>query len=114
MKPGLGADVADFVSAYSTQSLDKFDLTGALNEMTEIIRRYRIVLPSQVAMLIKVLVSLEGTTRMLSPSFSLMELMQPFHRKMLLQRLSPDPPVAQAPPAAAGSGTTEWKSCPAA
>ena len=86
---GLGADVADFVSAYSTQSLDKFDLTGALNEMTEIIRRYRIVLPSQVAMLIKVLVSLEGTTRMLSPSFSLMELMQPFHRKMLLQRLSP-------------------------
>ncbi len=86
---GLGADVADFVSAYSTQSLDKFDLTGALNEMIEIIRRYHIVLPGQAAMLIKVLVTLEGTTRMLSPSFSIMELMQPFHRKMLLQRLSP-------------------------
>ncbi len=86
---GLGSDVADFVAAYSTQSLDKFDLTGALNEMTEIIRRYQILLPSQAAMLIKVLITLEGTARMLSPSFSLMELMQPFHRKMLLQRLSP-------------------------
>jgi ubiquinone biosynthesis protein len=57
--------------------------------MTEIIRRYRIALPAQAAMLIKVLVTLEGSTRMLSPQFSLMEVMQPFHRRMLLERLSP-------------------------
>lgn len=88
-EPGMATDVAEFVSAYSTQSLDAFDLTGALNDMTEIIRRYRIVLPSQAAMLIKVLVTLEGTSRMLCPQFGLMEVMQPFHRKMLLQRLSP-------------------------
>ena len=42
---GLAADVADFVGVYSTQSLDKFDLAGALNDMMEIIRRYRIALP---------------------------------------------------------------------
>jgi ubiquinone biosynthesis protein len=86
---GLATDVADFVGIYSTQSLGAFDLAGALNEMMDIIRRYRIHLPSQAAMLIKVLVTLEGTSRMLCPSFSLMEVMQPFHRKMLLQRLSP-------------------------
>ena len=86
---GLATDVADFVGTYSTQSLDKFDLAGALNDMTEIVRRYRIALPAQAAMLIKVLVTLEGTTRMLSPQFSLMEVMQPFHRRMLLERLSP-------------------------
>jgi ubiquinone biosynthesis protein len=85
----LANDVADFVGAYSTQALDKFDLTGALNEMTEIIRRNHIILPSQAAMLIKALIVLEGTTRMLSPSFSVMEVMQPFHRKMLWQRFSP-------------------------
>lgn len=85
----LANDVADFVGAYSTQSLDKFDLTGALNEMMEIIRRNHIILPSQAAMLIKTLIVLEGTTRMLSPSFSLMEVMQPFHRKLLWQRFSP-------------------------
>ena len=86
---GLATDVADFVGTYSTQSLDKFDLAGALNDMIEIVRRYRIALPAQAAMLIKVLVTLEGTTRMLSPQFSLMEVMQPFHRRMLLERLSP-------------------------
>jgi ubiquinone biosynthesis protein len=74
---------------YSTQSLSEFDLTGALNEMVEIIRRHHIILPSQAAMLIKTLVMLEGTSNMLNPHFSVMEVMQTFHRKMLWQRLSP-------------------------
>src|SRR6185295_4542235 len=55
----LSNDVADFVGNYSTQSLEQFDLSGALLDMTEIIRRYRIMLSPQVAMLIKVLVTLE-------------------------------------------------------
>ncbi|MBC7854104.1 MAG: AarF/ABC1/UbiB kinase family protein, partial [Pirellulaceae bacterium] len=85
----LANDVADFVGSYSTQSLDQFDLSGALLDMTQIIRRFRIMLSPQVALLIKVLVTLEGTTKLLSPRFSLMEVMQPFQKKMLLRRLSP-------------------------
>ena len=85
----LANDMADFVGNYSTQSLDQFDLSGALLDMTEIIRRFRIMLSPQVALLIKVLVTLEGTTKLLSPRFSLMEVMQPFQKKMLLRRLSP-------------------------
>jgi ubiquinone biosynthesis protein len=86
---GLSNDVADFVGHYSTQALDRFDLSGALRDVTQIIRRYHIQLPPQVALLIKVLVTLEGTTQLLTPRFSLMEVMQPYHRKMLLRRFSP-------------------------
>ena len=85
----LSVDVADFVGTYATQSLTHFDLAGALNEIIEIIRRHQIHLPAQVSLLIKTLVTLEGTGRMLHPDFSLVEIMQPFHRKMLLRRLSP-------------------------
>lgn len=85
----LANDVADFVGHYSTQALDRFDLSGALRDMTQIIRRYHIQLPPQVALLIKVLVTLEGTTQLLTPRFSLMEVMQPYHRKMVLRRFSP-------------------------
>jgi ubiquinone biosynthesis protein len=85
----LAADVADFVGDYASQSLDKFDLSGALNEMTEIIYRHKIKLPPQVALLLKTLVTLEGTAKLLSPRFSLLELLQPMHRKLLLRRLSP-------------------------
>ena len=85
----LAVDVADFVGNYATQSLSHFNVGAALNEIIEIIRRHRIFLPAQVSLLIKTLVTLEGTGRMLHPDFSLMEIMRPFHRQMILRRLSP-------------------------
>jgi ubiquinone biosynthesis protein len=85
----LAVDLADYVGQYSTQSLDDFDLSGALNDMIHIVRRHKITLPAQVAMLIKVLVTLEGTTRMLAPRFSLMEVMKPYQQTLMLRRLSP-------------------------
>jgi len=86
---GLANDVADFVGHYATQSLEHFPVGAALSDMIEIMRRYRIMLPPTVAMLIKTLVTLEGTGNLLSPRFSLMEVMQPMHRGMVLRRLSP-------------------------
>lgn len=86
---GLSIDVADFVAHYTTQSLDKFDLSGALNELTQIIRRYHIMLPARIGMLLKVLVMLEGTAQLASPKFNLIEIIRPYHRHMMLRRLSP-------------------------
>lgn len=88
-RAALSLDVADFIAHYGGQSLESFDLSGALNEMTEMIRRYHITLPARIAMLVKVLVTLEGTARLLSPQFSLLEVMRPYRKKMLLRRLSP-------------------------
>ena len=85
----LSVDLSEFVSHYANQPIDTFDLGGALTEMIEIVQRYRIALPSSLAMLIKVLVMLEGTARLLEPNFSLMELIQPYQKKMLLRRMSP-------------------------
>ncbi len=85
----LSVDLSEFVSHYANQPIDTFDLGGALTEMIEIVQRYRIALPSSLAMLIKVLVMLEGTARILEPNFSLMELIQPYQKKMLLRRMSP-------------------------
>ncbi len=88
-RPSLTLDVADFVAHYGSQSLDRFDLSGALNEMMELIRRYRIMLPARIAMLVKMLVTLEGTARMLQPAFSLVEIMIPYQRRLVWRRWSP-------------------------
>lgn len=85
----LRNDVADFVTLYGSQSLDRLQVGRLLTDMSEMIFRYRIMLPSQVAMLIKVLVTLEGTGKRLNPRFSLIEIMEPFQRKAMLRRLSP-------------------------
>lgn len=85
----LSVDVADFVGDYGSQRLDQFDLSGALHDMTALIHKYKIYLPSQVSLLLKTLVTLEGSNKLLNPSFSLLEFLQPLHRSMVLRRLSP-------------------------
>jgi ubiquinone biosynthesis protein len=87
---GLNADIADFMAYHASRPLEQFDLSGALTELTEIIRRYHILLPAGVAMLLKVLVMLEGTARLVSPRFNLTQLIQPYQKKLVWRRLSPE------------------------
>jgi ubiquinone biosynthesis protein len=86
---GLDYDVNDFVAHYAEQPLENLKLGNALQEMTEIIRRYQIVLPAGIALLLKVLIMLEGTGRLLHPGFNLIELIQPYQRKLMMRRFSP-------------------------
>ncbi|MBN2580367.1 MAG: AarF/ABC1/UbiB kinase family protein [Pirellulales bacterium] len=88
-RPSLTLDVADFLAHYTNQPLDQFDLSGALREITETIRRYQIMLPARIAMLIKALITLEGTARFANPKFNLVEMMRPYRSKLLWQRFSP-------------------------
>jgi ubiquinone biosynthesis protein len=85
----LNSDVAEFLGQYATQSAANFNMAGALNDFMAIVRSYNITLPSEVSLLIKVLVTLEGTGQLLSPQFSLMEIMKPWQRLMVVKRLSP-------------------------
>ncbi len=85
----LSIDVADLVANYGSQSLQNFDLAGALNDVTDIMHRHQIALPPQTSLLIKMLITLEGTLHQLAPKFSLIEVMQPFFRRMWLRRFSP-------------------------
>jgi ubiquinone biosynthesis protein len=85
----LGQDVAEFLSYYGSRPMSKLDLGGALTEMTGIIARYEIALPSSAALLIKVLVMLEGTSRLLNPQFELISLIRPFQKRLLWRYLSP-------------------------
>jgi ubiquinone biosynthesis protein len=88
-EPALSGDIAELLGDYSNQPLDQLDLGHALNDITEVIRRHHIVLPTGIALLIKVLVMLDGTARLLHPQFNLTELIQPFYAKLRWKRLAP-------------------------
>ena len=85
----LSNDVADLIATYGTQPLDSLDLSGALNDATDILHRHRITLPSQMGILIKTLVTLEGTLRLTCASFSIIEAIQPMMGKLRWSRFSP-------------------------
>lgn len=82
-------EVIDFVDRYGRQSLGRFDLAGALTELFRLVRRREIVLTPQLAMLLKLMVMLEGTAQLLSPEFNLIDLLSPMQRRMMLRRLNP-------------------------
>ncbi|MCF7962837.1 MAG: AarF/ABC1/UbiB kinase family protein, partial [Pirellula sp.] len=86
----LSNDVADLIAAYGSQPLDSLDLTGALNDATDILHRHRITLPSQMGLLLKTLITLEGTIRMTSPGFSILEAIQPMMGRIRRNRFSPN------------------------
>ncbi len=88
-RSSLSVDLADYIAHYGSQSLESLDLSASLNELLDLIHRYRIGLPARMAMLLKLLVTLEGTAKLLSPRFSLLEVMKPYRKRMLLRRLSP-------------------------
>ncbi len=85
----MEAEVAEQLAFYWGMPLDQFQLGVALNDLTDAIRRYRVMLPPPLAMLLRVLVILEGTGRLLSPRFNLVELLEPYKRTLILKKLSP-------------------------
>jgi len=85
----LSLDLSDFLAHYAYQSMDQFELAPALTELFDLMRRYEIILPSPLALLLKVLVMLEGTSQKLEPDFCLMEVLQPYQRKIIVRRMSP-------------------------
>jgi ubiquinone biosynthesis protein len=84
----LRAHLTDFVDDYVGQSIQDIDMSGALNALLEIIRRYKITLPPPLSLLLRTLVELEGTARRLSPEFSLAEVVRPIYATMVRRRLS--------------------------
>jgi ubiquinone biosynthesis protein len=85
----MQAEVAEQLAFYWGMPLDQFQLGTALNDLTDAIRRYKVALPAPLATLLRVLVMLEGTGRMLSPSFNLVELLAPYKQTEVRRRLSP-------------------------
>ncbi|MFO0807189.1 MAG: AarF/ABC1/UbiB kinase family protein [Gemmataceae bacterium] len=83
------SDVSEFLAEYGSQSLKEFDLGGALRELTAIIRRHHILLPSSASLLLKTLIMLEGTARQFSPDFNLAELLERYHVRLAANRLDP-------------------------
>jgi len=92
----LRRDIDDFLSEYVNVSIDDLDLSAVLNNLTHILRDHHILLPAGISLLIRVLVMLEGTSRLLDRNFSLAELIQPYAVKSVQRRYSPDKLLRQA------------------
>ena len=88
-RQALSADLNELFQDYATQPVEELDVGGLLGQATDILHRHKLILPGKMSTLIKCLILLEGTGRLLSPTFSLASLLAPWKSQMTLRRLSP-------------------------
>jgi ubiquinone biosynthesis protein len=85
----LATELSDFIAFYGSQPLENFQLGSALNEIIRCISRHELILPSALAQILKMLVMLDGTSKLLSSQINLLDVIRPYHRKILMRYLSP-------------------------
>ena len=85
----LQAQIEVFMQDHLGGSLKDLDLVKLLGDLVEIIRHHRIILKPGVSLLVKVLIMLEGTGRLLNPDFKIAEMLEPFYRRMTRRKMSP-------------------------
>lgn len=85
----LEVELGEFIAEYAKRSLEDLDVGAAIEDCVAIIRQNSIILRPNISLLLKVLVMLEGTSRLLDRDFSLAEILDPYMRKIMRRRLSP-------------------------
>lgn len=85
----LAIDIDAFVDRYHGIPLGELNLAGMLMEVTSLLRSHRLSLPADLALLIKVCLTLEGLGRRLDPDFDMARQAQPFLRRAIRKEIGP-------------------------
>uniref|UniRef100_E6QS13 Putative ubiquinone biosynthesis protein n=1 Tax=mine drainage metagenome TaxID=410659 RepID=E6QS13_9ZZZZ len=82
----LAHDVADLMANYDHLQLKDVRVAALLNDIASLIRDNSLLLPADLTLLFKALITLEGLGQQLNPNFQLSDLMAPFVRDVIMQR----------------------------
>jgi ubiquinone biosynthesis protein len=85
----LAADLGEFAFDYADVQLKDLKIGVLLRRVSGILREHSIVLPVDLALLFKALLSLEGLGRQYDPEFRLIERVKPFLDRAMLERYQP-------------------------
>jgi len=85
----LAADLGELAVDYSDAQLKDLRIGTLLHRVSAILREHSIVLPADLALLFKALITLEGFGRQYDPEFRLVERAEPFLNRAMSERYQP-------------------------
>ena len=85
----LAADLGELAVDYSDAQLKDLRIGALLHRVSAILREHSIVLPTDLALLFKALITLEGFGRQYDPEFRLVERAEPFLNRAMSERYQP-------------------------
>jgi ubiquinone biosynthesis protein len=85
----LRAQLADLLDRYYDAPLREFNLNGIINGVTTFFRRDKTHFPQDMAILARSLTIIEGVGCRLYPPFNILEIMEPYARKLMIRKSDP-------------------------
>lgn len=85
----LQQDISQFVDRYRGVPLKDLRIGLMLTDITLLLRSYNLMLPADLALMIKAFLTLEGMGRQLDPEFDMASAARPFLEQVVLQRYAP-------------------------
>jgi len=85
----LYADIDEMREKYYKVPFDQISMGEAVQELFAVAFRHQIRLPSELTLLGKSLLTMEGVVSALDPGFSIFDVAEPFGKRLLLEQLNP-------------------------
>jgi len=85
----LRRDVAKLEQKYYGLPLAQIRLGVALAELLELSTRYQVRIPAELSLLVKMLMTIESIISQLDPQLSIVDIAEPYGRRVMLKRYSP-------------------------
>ena len=82
-------DIGQLLSTYWDLPLGELKVTALLNDVYSIMRRHQMHLPSNLALLLKTVIMIEGLGVTLDPDFHLPKVLTPYTERLVLRQYSP-------------------------
>lgn len=83
-------DLESFVDDYRGIPLRQLDIGRALTDVVALLRQYRLALPTELSLLVKAFITLEGMGRELDPSFEMAAEAQPVLARAMREHYAPE------------------------
>jgi ubiquinone biosynthesis protein len=91
----LTYDVAELLQSYDDLQLKDVKIGALLNDITALMRDNNLVLPADLTLLFKTLITLEGLGQQLDPEFHMIDHVTPFVERIIQQRYTPQALIAR-------------------
>jgi ubiquinone biosynthesis protein len=86
---GLASDIDDLVFEYEGTALADVRIGVLIQKFSAIVRNHSIVLPADLTLMFKALMTMEGLARLYDPQFHIVDRLQPILRQAMLERYRP-------------------------
>lgn len=86
---GLQRDLESLIGQFRGAVLKQVDLSDIFSRVFTLLRRYRLALPPDLALLLRTLLTAEGLVRTLDPEFDIAARAMPIARELARERVSP-------------------------